>query len=187
MLLLEFFPPKTDAGVENLFEVLQKLKQHNPVFVDFTWGAGGSTSDLTLQLCQRALREHGCNPNMHLTCTNMDISKINLALEGCVDAGITNIFALRGDPPVGQELWTATEAGLSCALDLVKYIREKHGEFFCIGVAGYPEGAAFLSIFLENALMHLQYLNRPSNKNDTSGRWNLEPFALRTNSIQRSS
>jgi methylenetetrahydrofolate reductase (NADPH) len=47
---------------------------------------------------------------------------------------------LRGDPPKGQKAFTAVEGGFSCALDLVKYIREKHGDYFGIGIAGYPEG-----------------------------------------------
>ena len=53
--------------------------------------------------------------------------------------GLQNILALRGDPPKGQETFTAVEGGFSCALDLVKYIREKHGDYFGIGIAGYPE------------------------------------------------
>ncbi len=55
------------------------------------------------------------------------------------EAGISNILALRGDPPKGQEKFETIEGGLSCALDLVKYIRETHGDYFGICVAGYPE------------------------------------------------
>ena len=54
-------------------------------------------------------------------------------------AGIQNILALRGDPPKGQETFTTIEGGFSCALDLVRYIRKEHGDYFGIGVAGYPE------------------------------------------------
>jgi methylenetetrahydrofolate reductase (NADPH) len=53
--------------------------------------------------------------------------------------GIQSILALRGDPPKGQEKFEAMEGGFSCALDLVKFIREKFGDYFCIAVAGYPE------------------------------------------------
>lgn len=70
----------------------------------------------------------------------MDKEKLDTALADCKAAGITNIFALRGDPPAGQETWTATEHGLTCALDLVHYIRSHYGDYFSIGVAGYPEG-----------------------------------------------
>ena len=140
-LSVEFFPPRTEKGVTTLYNVIdKKLKPLNPIFADFTWGAGGSTSDLTLELCRHIKSESKLNPNMHLTCTNMDASKITEALEGCKESGITNIVALRGDPPAGQEAWTVTEGGFSCALDLVKHIRAEHGDYFCLSVAGYPEG-----------------------------------------------
>lgn len=103
------------TGVTTLFTVMKELKSHQPVFVDFTWGAGfnncicqlyrhqnlhvawklteinvcsgGSTSDLTLDLCRRAKAELGLNPNMHLTCTNMELEKVEAALEGCKSSG----------------------------------------------------------------------------------------------------
>jgi methylenetetrahydrofolate reductase (NADPH) len=70
----------------------------------------------------------------------MESSKVDIALEGCKLAGISNILALRGDPPAGQEAWTAVEGGFTCALDLVRYIKSKYDDTFCISVAGYPEG-----------------------------------------------
>lgn len=137
---LEFFPPRTDKGVKNLMDRLGRMKASKPLFVDFTWGAGGSTADLTVDLTLRSKNEHGLVPNMHLTCTNMPPEKIDSALETCKVNGIRNIVALRGDPPAGSETWEATDGGFACALDLVKYIRKKHGDYFGISVAGYPEG-----------------------------------------------
>ena len=110
------------------------------MYADVTWGAGGTTSDLTLKLCTTMKQESGMEPNMHLTCTNMPVELIGSALEGAKAADIRNIVALRGDPPKGQEAWTAAEGGFNCALDLVKHIRANYGDFFCISVAGYPEG-----------------------------------------------
>merc|ERR1719188_1531142 len=110
------------------------------MFTDFTWGAGGSTSELTLQLTSCAKNEIGTVANMHLTCTNQKVEMAGDALDECKKVGVRNIVALRGDPPRGQEQWTATEGGFNCALDLVKYMRQKHGDYFCISVAGYPEG-----------------------------------------------
>jgi len=137
---IEFFPPKTPEGVKSLYEVLEKLNEFEPLYADVTWGAGGSTSDLTLELC-KGIKSRGTLTNMHLTCTNMEVSKIDAALEGCKAEGITNLLALRGDPPAGQAAWTASDANLTCALDLVNYIRRKYPDnYFCIGVAGYPEG-----------------------------------------------
>lgn len=124
----------------SLHKTLEAYKKYDVLFADFTWGAGGSTSDLTLELCQETKSRHDLNPNMHLTCTNMPIEKVDHALATCKETGITNILALRGDPPAGQEVWKATEGGLTCALDLVKYIREKYDDYFSITVAGYPEG-----------------------------------------------
>merc|ERR1719401_2139922 len=77
---------------------------------------------------------------MHLTCTNMKGEMVDEALSECKKVGVCNIVALRGDPPRGQEKWEATEGGFTCALDLVKYMRQKHGDYFSISVAGYPEG-----------------------------------------------
>jgi methylenetetrahydrofolate reductase (NADPH) len=63
-----------------------------------------------------------------------------VALEKCIESGMTNVLALRGDPPLGQQEWTATEGGLTCGLDLVRYIRAEYGDRFSVSVAGYPEG-----------------------------------------------
>jgi len=136
----EYFPPKTAEGVANLKKRILRMKQLGPLFTDFTWGAGGSTSELTLQLTSCAKNEMGTVANMHLTCTNQKVEMSGDALDECRKVGVRNIVALRGDPPRGQEQWTATEGGFNCALDLVKYMRQKHGDYFCISVAGYPEG-----------------------------------------------
>jgi methylenetetrahydrofolate reductase (NADPH) len=76
---------------------------------------------------------------MHLTCTNMPVEKLEAALQQCKAAGIHNILALRGDPPHGQDTFTQVEGGFACALDLVRYIRKNHGDYFGICVSGYPE------------------------------------------------
>lgn len=136
----EYFPPKTEAGVENLYQRFWRMSKQDPLFADLTWGAGGSTSDLTMELCTNAVKEFGLEVNMHLTCTNMKKEIIEQALSTAKSNGIRNICALRGDPPVGEEKWAAVEGGFSCALDLVKHIKKTYGDFFGISVAGYPEG-----------------------------------------------
>ncbi len=70
---------------------------------------------------------------MHLTCTNMDKSKVSEALQRARKAGIRNILALRGDPPKGVENWEQCDMGFSHAVDLVRFIRQEHGDFFGIG------------------------------------------------------
>jgi len=136
----EYFPPRTDEGVQNLRKRMIKMKALGPLFMDFTWGAGGSTSDLTLQLTSACKNELGCVANMHLTCTNQKSEMATEALDACKKVGVRNIVALRGDPPRGQEKWTATEGGFACALDLVQCIRKKYGDYFSVSVACYPEG-----------------------------------------------
>ena len=139
-IAFEYFPPRTDAGVQNLIERMGRMKAHNPLYVDVTWGAGGSTSDLTMDLCVQAQKKFGLTANMHLTCTNMPRDKLDRAIVDATKHGIKNILALRGDPPVGQTDWKPVESGFSCALDLVKFLRKETGDQFCISVAGYPEG-----------------------------------------------
>ncbi|KAI9326269.1 methylenetetrahydrofolate reductase-domain-containing protein [Zopfochytrium polystomum] len=138
----EYFPPKTDIGVCNLYDRMERMYMLGPEFIDVTWGAGGSSAELTLQICTTAQAVYGLETCMHLTCTNMPREKVDEALNGAKAAGIQNILALRGDPPRGQINWTKVDSGFSNAIDLVKYIREQYGDYFCIGVAGYPEGHA---------------------------------------------
>lgn len=135
----EYFPPRTDKAEESLKQALQTFSRQKPIFMDVTWGAGGTTHDKTPALCSYIKDNHGVVVNMHLTCTNMSEDKIHTALEYCKANGIRNIVALRGDPPAGQE-WKATNDKFTCALDLVRHIRAAYGDHFCIAVAGYPEG-----------------------------------------------
>merc|ERR1719316_1005648 len=127
------------------------------MWIDVTWGAGGSTADKTLELCINAIKVHGLNVMMHLTCTNMPKEKLLEALMVCKENGIRNILALRGDPPAGvnQGEWKQVEGGFAYAVDLVKFIRQEFGDFFCIAVAGYPEGH-LEATSLEDDLKHLK-------------------------------
>ncbi|KAK9842943.1 hypothetical protein WJX74_004685 [Apatococcus lobatus] len=135
----EFFPPRTDEGVQNLFERQDRMASYGPTFCDITWGAGGSTQDLTLDIAKKMQNMVCVETMMHLTCTNMPQSDLEAAMQRLKEDGIQNILALRGDPPKGQEEFKAVEGGFSCALDLVKYIRREFGDHFGVCVAGYPE------------------------------------------------
>ncbi|KAL9577105.1 MAG: hypothetical protein Q9203_007579 [Teloschistes exilis] len=136
----EFFPPKTAQGVQNLYDRMDRMHDLGPAFVDVTWGAGGSSSQLTCEMVHVAQTVHGLETCMHLTCTDMAKEKVDHALEEAHKAGCTNILALRGDPPRDNQKWQAVEGGFRYALDLIKYIKEKYNNHFDIGVAGYPEG-----------------------------------------------
>ncbi|KAK1309756.1 hypothetical protein QJS10_CPA08g01686 [Acorus calamus] len=135
----EYFPPKTNEGVKNLFERMERMVSYGPSFCDVTWGAGGSTANLTLDIANRMQNMVCVETMMHLTCTNMPVEKIDHALDTIKANGIQNVLALRGDPPHGQDKFIQVAGGFACALDLVQHIRAKYGDYFGITVAGYPE------------------------------------------------
>ena len=136
----EFFPPKTEQGVQNLYDRIDRMHSLGPAFVDVTWGAGGSRSQLTCAMVREAQTTYGLETCMHLTCTDMGKDKVDAALDAAYQAGCTNILALRGDPPREEEKWQAVEGGFRYAKDLVRYIKGKYKGHFDIGIAGYPEG-----------------------------------------------
>lgn len=135
----EFFPPKTDAGTNNLFKRMERMSLLEPMFMDITWGAGGSTAKETLGISASAQQFCSSEVMMHLTCTQMTVQQIRKALTQAKDAGIRNILALRGDPLPGSEQWEPCADGFSHAVDLVRFIRKEFGSYFGIAVAGYPE------------------------------------------------
>jgi len=115
------------------------MAQTNPLWVDMTWGAGGGTFDSTLDLCGHMVNYMGLDVLMHITCTGLTVERVREALDRAKELNIRNLLALRGDPPRGQETWVSVENGFHHASDLVKWIRENYGDYFCIVVAGYPE------------------------------------------------
>ncbi len=77
----EYFPPRTDEGVVNLFERLGRMAAYGPTFCDITWGAGGTTADVTLDIATKMQNSVGVETMMHLTCTNMPVEKLEAALK----------------------------------------------------------------------------------------------------------
>ncbi|KAG0658813.1 methylenetetrahydrofolate reductase 1 [Maudiozyma exigua] len=136
---LEFFPPKTASGKENLLERIGRMNVLDPTFVTVTWGAGGTTAEKTIDLAGIIAQSFDVPVCMHLTCTNMEIETIDNALEQCKELGIRNILALRGDPSIRDDE-NDSMSKFKYAIDLVRYIKEKYGDEFCVGVAAYPEG-----------------------------------------------
>ena len=134
----EFFPPKTEAGFAQLFAAINDLHSLKPSYVSVTYGAGGSTRQKTVALVERIQRELQIRSMAHLTCVGHTAEEIGGILDDLWKAGIVNVLTLRGDPPVGQSQFVATEGGFANASDLAKYARGRRD--FCIGVAGYPEG-----------------------------------------------
>jgi methylenetetrahydrofolate reductase (NADPH) len=135
----EFFPPKDEAGEEQLWQAITELEPYGPTFVSVTYGAGGTTRDRTVAITERIARETSMLPVAHLTCVGHTVQEISCILDDLQEAGVNHVMALRGDPPTGPGTpWTPTEGGVTYANELVALIRQRPG--MRIGVAAFPEG-----------------------------------------------
>lgn len=130
----EFFPPKTEKGVENLRRTREELGKLNPKFFSVTFGAGGSTQEGTYDTVV-GIKEAGFDAAPHLSCIGSTKQGIRDLLNRYIDKGIKHIVALRGDMPSGSR-----DLGeLRHANELVEFIRAETGDHFHIEVAAYPE------------------------------------------------
>ncbi len=135
----EFFPPKDTAGEEVLWRSISELEPLRPTFVSVTYGAGGTTRDRTIEITGRIARETSMTPMAHLTCVGHTTEELDEILGSLAAAGVTNVLALRGDPPAGPgTAWISTAGGVDYAADLVGLVKA-HGDF-SVGVAVFPEG-----------------------------------------------
>jgi methylenetetrahydrofolate reductase (NADPH) len=162
-LSFEFFPPRTGEAWEALYEVIRELEQYKPSFVSVTYGAGGTTRDLTHDLVIRIKETTGVPPVPHLTCIGHTEEEIDQILQRYADAGVGNILALRGDPPRNQPDYDRSKDAFKFAADLVAFIKKfnesgRHPDprGFGIGVAGFPEGHPATP----NRVKEMDYLKR---------------------------
>ena len=137
-LSVEFFPPKSQDGVESLVDAASRIASRKPDFVSVTYGAGGSTRDLSASVSERMKNDIDLQVMPHLTCVGSTKEELATIVDGFYQDGYRNIMALRGDPPKGQEAFVRTEGGFSYASDLVAFIKSRHPDI-CLGIAGYPE------------------------------------------------
>ena len=142
----EFFPPKTSQAAETLYQTIRDLESYMPDFVSVTYGAGGSTRELTHDLVERIQRTTKLDPIPHLTCVCHNEDEIEAILRRYATSLIGNILSLGGDRPVGIA-YDKSRDSFQHAIDLVKFVRrfnesgghpDRRG--FGIGVAGFPEG-----------------------------------------------
>jgi methylenetetrahydrofolate reductase (NADPH) len=133
----EFFPPKDAEGVGRLFETIAELRPYEPAYVSVTYGAGGSTRRLTVELVRRIKQEVGIEAMAHLTCVGATREELLDVLEQLRASRVDNVIALRGDPPRGESRFVKTDGGLEYASELVALIRARHD--LCIAAACYPE------------------------------------------------
>ena len=149
----EFFPPRTREGAEQLYKTMVDLVLLRPSYVSVTYGAGGSTRELTHGLIIRIHEHTGLTVVSHMTCVGSTRADIGEILREYQEHGIDNIMALRGDPPKEETSFRQPEGGFAHAADLVAFVT---GSFptMGIGVAGFPEGHAETP----NRLMEMEHL-----------------------------
>ncbi len=146
-LSFEFFPPRSPGAWEELYQTIRELEALRPSFVSVTYGAGGTTREMTHDLVLRIKGTTIIPPVPHLTCVGHSREEVRTILERYAAAGVGNILALRGDPPRDQPDYDWSRGDFRQAADLVSFIREfnESGAHpdprgFGIGVAGFPEG-----------------------------------------------
>ncbi|MFH1046194.1 MAG: methylenetetrahydrofolate reductase [NAD(P)H] [Candidatus Omnitrophota bacterium] len=135
----EFFPPKTEKGREKLPETAEVYAGLGADWFSVTYGAGGSTRELTIQIVDDLQKRTGVPVMHHFTCVGHSKEQLKTIIGEMKKRNICNILALRGDAPEGEKFWTPAPDGLEYCYQLIKLIRSC-GDFFSIGVAGFPEG-----------------------------------------------
>lgn len=144
----EFFPPKTPEQEKHLFEVIGKLKAFKPDFVSVTYGAMGTTREKTFHWVEKIKKEFGIEPVAHLTCVAATRDDISRQIDELDRIGVTNILALRGDPPEGLTDFVPPANGFKFAKELIAFIKEKKPHF-CLGAAAFPEKPESVSFLKE--------------------------------------
>lgn len=133
----EFFPPQNLEASFRLWDTVQVLAPLDPRFVSVTYGAGGTTRDLTRDAVATLHKNAGLNVAAHLTCVNATREETLAIADGFAEAGVTEIVALRGDPPKGQGQFTAHPDGFANSVELIEALAAT-GKF-TIRVGAYPE------------------------------------------------
>lgn len=169
----EFFPPKSDDGLEKLVAVQQKLLKKNPKFFSVTYGAGGSTRDRTWKTVM-AVKDAGVDTAPHLSCVGQSREELVELINQYRDAGITRIVTLRGDLPSGMG---AIQSDLRFADDLVRLIREVSGDHFHLEVAAYPEMHPQARSFSDDIDHFKRKIDAGANSGITQYFYNAEAYA----------
>lgn len=133
----EFFPPKTLEASFRLWDTVQVLAPLSPRFVSVTYGAGGTTRELTRDAVGTLHKHSGLDVAAHLTCVNASKAETLAIAEGFAEAGVTQIVALRGDPPKGAGRFTPHPEGFASSVELVEALAATGR--FTIRVGAYPD------------------------------------------------
>ena len=132
----EIFPPKTDAGFDDVMDAANKIAKLKPSFISVTYGAGGGNSTNTVNIASKLQKDMGVVSLAHLTCVSSTKEKVHSVLDKLKEEGVENILALRGDIP--KDLDFPLPNYYHYASELIQDIK-KYADF-CIGAACYPEG-----------------------------------------------
>lgn len=134
----EVFPPKTAEGDNKLLNTISDLKKLSPNFISVTYGAGGSTKDKTIDLCDIIQSQFNITTMCHFTCVGANSQEVKSTLKVIESKKIENVIALRGDPPKEQGVFTKHPGGFANGTELIEFIkREKFN--FCLAGGCYPE------------------------------------------------
>lgn len=136
-LSCEFFPPRTDEGLQSFRKIRAKLEALKPKYYSVTFGAGGSTQEKTFDTVVEIQEQTDIPAAPHLSCITSSREDIRELLQGYIRHGVTRIVALRGDRPSG--MGAGRLGDFDYAKDLVEFIRRETGDHFFIEVAAYPE------------------------------------------------
>ena len=137
-LSFEVFPPKTTTAFESVKSATEEIAKLKPSFMSVTYGAGGGTSQYTLDIAKNIKARYGVPTLAHLTCVSSTRETVHSMIERINDAGIQNIMALRGDIPEAMQNEDRSKWIYHHAIDLVRELKESKTDF-CIGGACYPE------------------------------------------------
>ncbi len=137
-LSFEVFPPKTDTAFASVKAAVEEIAELHPSFMSVTYGAGGGTSQYTLDIAKNIKEQHGVPTLAHLTCVSSTRETVREKIAQIKEAGIENVMALRGDLTPEMEGVDRSGWAYRHAVDLIRDIRES-GADFCIGGACYPE------------------------------------------------
>jgi len=156
----ELFPPKTEEGYVKLLSTMHQLCDLKPDFISCTYGAGGGSREKTLDIVEHIQKHHHISSVAHLTCVLHTKNEIKNILDELKQRGISNVLALRGDPPRDNPHWTPGNDNFKYSWELVAFIREHFQDHFSIGVAGFPEGHILCpdrqldAQYLKNKIIH---------------------------------
>ena len=137
-LSFEVFPPKTDSAFDTVKFATEEIAKLRPSFMSVTYGAGGGTSQYTLDIAKNIKDSHGVPTLAHLTCVSSTKETVREKIAQMQAAGIENVMALRGDLTPALEQTDRSKWAYRHAIDLIRDIKES-GADFCIGGACYPE------------------------------------------------